>query len=614
MEDQTHFIQKQKLDFDFPSEEKATTWKKNTHAFYFDEILPLLNNLFNKYIPGDQLYSLDRLEIDLGKIYHREVNEAILKKLDSKLNEIILVNDKSPDLPLEFSKSKSLESKVVGVVVKEQKEKILDVLYTFLDYGILQWNSNIAKIEQLEEALVNQIGIEKLIHLDAFKKRMNLPFIRRRFFYQFSTPFTKQIFYILFSKELETIEFFRSLMTARLDSISIDGAPKKIVRKIISEDSITWIIKADSVDAEDFPKDTIRSVINRIILQLDTYEKNTTPATITTTQSILLKLMLNNEGRSPSPFLNQVIKIMESSEWYDKTIRDGLTSKYTKPEDYPTDKIGKKDNAISSDEESGSKEKEPVPDSSDYSGGDLQSSTRSIEETRTTPIEDIDVVRSDKNSVPPFATQGRKKKNIEQANKEPHIELKSENISLTETEISKKNTRKEEPQALTEYYVLSAGLVLCWPYLNQLFTRTGYLLSTDFKNLKSKERAAHLLGYIASGREKCEEHELIFSKFLTGWPLHIPLAKEIKIFKKEKKEAENMLNNLISNWPVLKNTSIDGLRSAFLKREGKLRQEMDGWRLIVEQKSYDMLLDHVPYSIAIIKLPWSNDILKVDWA
>ena len=75
-----------------------------------------------------------------------------------------------------------------------------------------------------------------------------------------------------------------------------------------------------------------------------------------------------------------------------------------------------------------------------------------------------------------------------------------------------------------------------------------------------------------------------------------------------------MLTNMILNWPILKNTSIDGLQSSFFHREGKLRKEEQGWKLIVEQKSYDMLLDHLSYSIAIIKLPWMEEILKVDWA
>jgi hypothetical protein len=75
-----------------------------------------------------------------------------------------------------------------------------------------------------------------------------------------------------------------------------------------------------------------------------------------------------------------------------------------------------------------------------------------------------------------------------------------------------------------------------------------------------------------------------------------------------------MLRSLIKNWPILKNTSIEGLRSSFFQRKGKLRKEDDAWRLIVEQKSYDMLLDHLAYSIAMIKLPWNKEILSVDWA
>jgi hypothetical protein len=169
---------------------------------------------------------------------------------------------------------------------------------------------------------------------------------------------------------------------------------------------------------------------------------------------------------------------------------------------------------------------------------------------------------------------------------------------------------KEE---LTEYYVQQAGIILTWPFLAQLFKHTGYLDKNEFKALQYKQRAIHLLGYIASGKNQFEEPELVLAKFLCGWPLAMPLVKTVELTDEEKNEAEEMLQNLIMRWSVLKNTSVGGLRDSFFLREGKLHRETENWRLLVEQKSYDMLLDHLPYSISLIRLPWNKDMLKVDW-
>ena len=155
---------------------------------------------------------------------------------------------------------------------------------------------------------------------------------------------------------------------------------------------------------------------------------------------------------------------------------------------------------------------------------------------------------------------------------------------------------------------------MTWPYLARLFENLNYVENKVFKEPILQQRAVHLLGFIGTGREKCEEHELLLAKFLTAWPLQMPVIKELELLDEEKEGADEMLQSLIHNWSVLKNTSVEGLRESFFTREGKLFKEGEQWRLIVEQESYDMLLDRLPYNISLIKLPWMEDILQVDWA
>jgi hypothetical protein len=81
----------------------------------------------------------------------------------------------------------------------------------------------------------------------------------------------------------------------------------------------------------------------------------------------------------------------------------------------------------------------------------------------------------------------------------------------------------------------------------------------------------------------------------------------------DREEAETVLQSTINYWSVLKNTSIDGLRSSFVQRSGLLRRTENGWELQVEHQSFDMLLEHLPWSISIIKLSWMKQPLYTEW-
>jgi len=75
-----------------------------------------------------------------------------------------------------------------------------------------------------------------------------------------------------------------------------------------------------------------------------------------------------------------------------------------------------------------------------------------------------------------------------------------------------------------------------------------------------------------------------------------------------------MLNAVISHLKVLKNTSINGLREAFLKRSGKLSiGDTNTFELIVDTKPSDILLNNLPWGIGIINSPMMNCALSCTW-
>ena len=184
-------------------------------------------------------------------------------------------------------------------------------------------------------------------------------------------------------------------------------------------------------------------------------------------------------------------------------------------------------------------------------------------------------------------------------------------------ELEKKEYKKLGEEKSREFtdplYITSAGLIIVAPYFGRLFEKCNLLVDGVFKNENSQFKAMQLLSYLATGNESSEEHELSIHKILCGLKLTEPIENFSTITDDEKDICDGLLKAITEHWTPLKDTSIDGLRTSFLQREGKLEEEEDAFFLQVEQKSYDMLLDQIPWNITKIKLSWMTKILNVQW-
>jgi len=166
-----------------------------------------------------------------------------------------------------------------------------------------------------------------------------------------------------------------------------------------------------------------------------------------------------------------------------------------------------------------------------------------------------------------------------------------------------------------EVYTRYAGIVLLHPFLRRFFHGLHLLdVHGQFKTEDAKYHAIHVLHFLASGVENPEEHETVLFKILCGYPLATPVERERHLDKREKEEAQTLLLAVIGHWAKLKNTSPDGFRQEFLRREGKIERLETGFNLVVEQRAVDVLLSFLPWSYSIIRLPWMEGPLRVDWA
>ena len=171
-----------------------------------------------------------------------------------------------------------------------------------------------------------------------------------------------------------------------------------------------------------------------------------------------------------------------------------------------------------------------------------------------------------------------------------------------------------EETAIPEKFIIQyAGIVLLGPYFKQLFTHLNLLENKNWKTPEANYRAIHLIRYLSSGQQMCHEHTMVLEKLLCGMEIDAPIPREVELSKEETEEANSLLQAVISNWVKIKNTSIDGLREMFLKRDGMLIKKENSWLLQVERKTVDVLLDSIPWNYNKLAFSWNNYIIFTEW-
>lgn len=178
------------------------------------------------------------------------------------------------------------------------------------------------------------------------------------------------------------------------------------------------------------------------------------------------------------------------------------------------------------------------------------------------------------------------------------------------------HSKKEDKELLNEnegIYIHNAGMILFHPFMPQLFSRAGLVENNRFKDEESRIRAAALLQYAVTGQEQTEEHAMPLNKILCGMDLQLPLGEVVKLTEEEKALATGMLQAVIANWDKMKNTSVAGLREAFLMREGRLMRNEEAWVLRVEHKTLDVLLQTLPWGLGLVKFQWMHLPLHIEW-
>lgn len=153
------------------------------------------------------------------------------------------------------------------------------------------------------------------------------------------------------------------------------------------------------------------------------------------------------------------------------------------------------------------------------------------------------------------------------------------------------------------------GIVILLPFIQQLFELLDLLKEHQFKDDSARLKAIQLCHYLATGACAFRDQDVLFAKLLVGYELNDPIQIEAPLEVFEKQECIKLLESVIQYWQVLKSISIDGLRDAFLNRQGNIIVAENQYILKIESASVDLFLQNLPS----YQLPWMKRIIMIEW-
>ncbi len=168
-----------------------------------------------------------------------------------------------------------------------------------------------------------------------------------------------------------------------------------------------------------------------------------------------------------------------------------------------------------------------------------------------------------------------------------------------------------EPES-TWMRVDHAGLVLLHPFLRCYFEACGLVDSGAFVSRGARHAGAHLLHFLATGRQGCDEHTLAWPRMLVGCGPGDPTPRRFEPEQAWLDEGRALLASVLEHWDALGRTSSEGLRETFLQRPGVVRTG-EAIAVHVERRGVDVLLDRLPWGLSVFKLPWLGMPIHVEW-
>jgi len=591
-----HIIKQQLIDLSLDNGSNAFRIQHLFGEHYRNEIIPILETVFNEYCGEDEVLQVDRLEIDLGII-----------------REVDLEKNRWDDVLLAAFRASLRENMTALSVTKRLVRRSVPMNHcmqwiSYMQTGYLPWNtlqSNEAWYQAVLETLATDSGgvalLRRLISED--------PKFVQRIVLQHDAVFLRKLVEIL------TAQNQRQLASA-IEDVHVfirivqegQGQPLPSRAGLIG---LLWrqTLEAAATSQFDLSTETIARRLLEPYTGLLPYQRELQEQLIlsmTVLEKMVGQLVQRKRdvsgGNAPSGPLEEVSQLTEGPQLEDGSAKRGSPSDPSDDMGTPAPEAtaGQSDNtrptASEDNERAGQKET-------------LASKTDNKKNTEILSAEDnriddgpVASVRDSKTNTPgtPALPDGKEKEPVSERKvfrSKDHDESRPVSTILPSSGI----------------YIRNAGVVLTHPFLAFLFRRLTWMEKNTFVDEAARQKAVFLLHYVATGETVAPEYDLVLCKLLCGYPLDEPLPLTVELTDEQLTEATDMLTAIIQQWSKLQNTSVAGLREGFLQRGGKLLLQNERPLVQVEAGAIDILLDYLPWNLSVIRLPWMDGIVRVEW-
>jgi hypothetical protein len=617
---QKHIIKKQVLEVDLPSADNAWLIQNRVCDLYKQELVPVLENVFDELCPMGETISIDKLEIDLGSLTIESLEEEIRKKLRIYLRDKFtpaVLRAKSEAAAIYgkngimgISTSISGPDEEIKVNVKPRFVTAAALVIHFLRTGTLPWwydretyGTPVAALQELTKG-TSPYFTEQL------KEFTRLDFVRARLMYSLRDEELQEL--LLLFAESTSRELVQGFFEAakKSDRLSSSNMPAASFRKLVWNSAMRYIITGES-----------EAPAELLVFMLPFLIKNEGAEQVLSAETVRMFSGLFTELRSHVMERVRVSGPLNAKELIHTLEKEQLQEKADGQKNRP----GLVKEKEQKNEQENNEGQEKGPDRSALT--DLLQEIK--KQTDEQPGEQIDT--AGKTRIEKKKKEEEKERSKERARQslKKKRKLAERKVEGNDTQIENENSEAEEfpaaedkkkilpgidPEDLADFYIGNSGLVLLWPFLNTFFTELGLVKEKKFIDEAAAHHAVHLLQHLAFADEtEYDEADLVLNKIVCGLDITEPIDMHFIISEAEKTECENLLNSVIENWKAIGKISLNGFRTTFLQKEGAFKKAEKGWNLFIERKTVDMLLDRLPWGFGIVKLPWSKEIVYTEW-
>ena len=569
-----HIIKKQVIELQMAGSLDRTSIQNRVSRIYRQEIVPLLDKLLSEKSASSALI-IDRLEINIGRIPESKLEKVLSEKISKALQES-LDNIKTQPAPEVFAiiqpaatlkeSHSDTEAVIQPAVAPQESDSGAELVFYFLQTGVFPWWAQETTYTWLEQAFRSVLHKNNKSIRSRFRLLVQDTEIVKRIVYTFNDTLLTQTAAWLIQNNIAAIhprkeQLFR-FFTGRISDRQLQ--------------EYWWCSIYEAITATNIRSaEELAEKAGSLFVHLAAHTSN---------DAALLQYL--QENRTTTGILEKITSFTNHSPTSESTT---LLKEI--------------------------REQKKAPDNT---GNEL---SRSMDVAKNSSLQTKNIGR-ESSPGSPFKTEKTDPDQFSEKAAPKHKVSNSENKKQDQLKDNKKPAVINNLQPFIKpftgtdkIYIQNAGLVLLWPFLQRFFQNMDLADDKTFTDEYGAERACLLLQYLVTGStEDLFEAQLPLNKILCGTPLLQPVNTQWAISDDEKEIAENFLLAVIQNGGAgWKNLSVDGLRQAYLNREGIISSRDGNWLLQVKRETYDILVDRLPWTIQAVKLPWMDRLVFVEW-